>query len=1261
MTKQTIGVLLLSCLLFASFNAKAQKTDMGNSLQLTENRGQLTDQFGNDVPDVLYYMNTPGLNVYVTSQGLTYMFKQVIMETQTEEELLHNVTPNFKINWHRVDLKLEGSHISKNQIEAKPLPAKIDFYTGQHPEGIIGVGLCNRLLIHDVYPGIDWEILASTDGVKYNFIVKQGADFKNIKLVYEGMESIVSNGKGYDIVSKYGKLHEGEMIAFDASGKKIEGSALLANSSVSYDLNTENLSYPITIDPPLVWSTFYGGSGLDQGNCLAKDGLNNVFVGGSTASNPFPTLDPGGVSFYDGVFDGTSDGYVLKFDNNGVLLWGTYYGGTAADEVSNLYVNSNGMLAIVGFTTSTDFPLQNPGFGAFYQGTNGGGYDGFVATFAGTGNRLWSTYIGGSGDDRTEDVHISEDILPRTYVAGRSASANFPIVNYPGGYNDATVGIGDDVVMMRFNNLFNCEWSTYIGGDSWENGPSIFVDTNKNVYATFVCMSTAPTMPLLDMGGGAYYQPSYGGGEDFFIVKFNSSLVQQWGTYLGGTLNDNPQELIIDSLNQLWIAGYARSLLTSFPTVNPGGGAFFDDSQNGGSDAVFLKFGSNGQLLWSTYYGSAGNDAGMGVDFDMNGNVYFVGYLGNSISMIDPADGSYFDGTYAGGSEDGFLTRFNPSLNITWSTYMGSGGRDRLRRLAAAQNFHLFTTGFTESAAFPCINSIGGTTYYDDVYNAARDALVQKYIPCPENFAVIAGEDSVCFGEPVQLVVTGGTTYTWNTTETNDTINPLILSDSMLVVSAIGLYGCPAKDTFNVFVKPLPVISFEGDSTVCFGDSIFIEANGGINFLWDNAQTDSICDYAPAATEYLNVLVTNSYNCQLEDSILITVHPLPIPIVSGDAAICLLDTAHLEADGGISYEWGSGTLDSLESVVPTLSGINNYYVVVTDANGCADTAFYALQVWPLPIVDLGNDTTLCQGNSLIIDAGNPGSTYSWSTAESTQTISVNTAATYDVVVTDLNSCNGYDTLVVSVIPWADASITDIDYVCLNEPAFIYTTAESGGLWNGIGITNTNTGEFSPAVSGLGTFTLIYTISGLCGDADTTEIDVVPVPELSMISTNETCADANDGTVIIDASNGTAPLDLYFGMTIVGDTVTSIAPGGYIVTIVDVLGCVTADSVYILAEEFPCGEVGLYIPNIFSPNGDGQNDILLVRSRFIVSMQMIIYDRFGEKVFDTTDQNFGWDGNYNGEPVQDGVYYYHLKAGLLDGSNVEQKGNITIVR
>jgi hypothetical protein len=331
----------------------------------------------------------------------------------------------------------------------------------------------------------------------------------------------------------------------------------------------------------LLWSTYLGGNDIDVGQGIALDATNNCYVTGWTMSSNFPTLNA-----YDNTYGGGvdyGDGFVAKFSADGVLLWSTYLGGSSS-EYSHDIVHGHDGWSVIGTTWSSDFPTLNA-----YQSTFGGFSDAFIATFSETGSLLsstflggnnadyangiefislsdcyvigntysddfptlnayqstyssdgdvfvtrladdgsllWSTFLGGNGDDYGMGIDTTY-IEESCYVTGFTDSSDFPTLNA----SDSTFNGGsEDAFVAKLSSTGALLWSTYLGGSEDESGSGIAVFSDGNCFVTGrTSSSNFPTMNAYDSTLNA---------TDAFVTKFSPDGSLSWSTYLGGNDND---------------------------------------------------------------------------------------------------------------------------------------------------------------------------------------------------------------------------------------------------------------------------------------------------------------------------------------------------------------------------------------------------------------------------------------------------------------------------------------------------------------------------------------------------------------------------------------------------------------------------------------------------------------------------------------------------------------------------------------------------
>ncbi len=293
----------------------------------------------------------------------------------------------------------------------------------------------------------------------------------------------------------------------------------------------------------LVYSTYLGGDSIDEGWGIAVDSVGNTYVGGNTESSNFPIKNP-----YQ-TFQVT-DVFITKLNATGNgLLYSTYLSASSSEYCHGMAVDSAGNAYITGKTTSSDFPIQNP-----YQ-TNQGGDDVFVTKLNATGNGLiYSTYLGGNSGEEVFGIVV--DSVGNAYIAGNTESTDFPTQN-PYQTNQG----GADAFVTKLNATGNgLVYSTYLGGDSNDEGADIAVDSVGNVYIPGWTYSTNyPTQNA--------YQSTLQGGIDVFVTKLNvTGNGLFYSTYLGGDSNDEGSGIAVDSVGNVYVTGWTHS--TDFPNQN---------------------------------------------------------------------------------------------------------------------------------------------------------------------------------------------------------------------------------------------------------------------------------------------------------------------------------------------------------------------------------------------------------------------------------------------------------------------------------------------------------------------------------------------------------------------------------------------------------------------------------------------------------------------------------------------------------------------
>jgi hypothetical protein len=407
----------------------------------------------------------------------------------------------------------------------------------------------------------------------------------------------------------------------------------------------------------LIYSTYLGGDDDDVAWGIAVSGVNHAYITGHTDSTDFPLLGE-----YQGDQTGT-DAFVAQVDTGqpgqAGLIYSTYLGGSGSAERGEGIAFAAGMIFVTGYTDSTDFPTVEP-----YQ-TDQPGIDAFVSkldpTLGGAG-LLYSTYLGGSGDDVGSGIAADGTINAYAYITGSTDSTDFPISPFTAPYQPASGG-GSDAFVARVwtapganGGPFTLYYFTYLGGSGDDFGFGIALDEGLfDIFNTYVTGTTDSTnFPTMNSYQG------HQGGDDAFLTKINPYVGGAPGllysTYLGGSGNDSGLGVAYEFPGTAFITGGTAS--TNFPTLDE-----YQADQTG-EDAYVTKIdtilpGVAG-LIYSTYLGGGGQDRSNGIA--VRGGVAYVG--GFTASSDFPTVDEY-QSALAGGTYDAFVAKLTTSGSIT--------------------------------------------------------------------------------------------------------------------------------------------------------------------------------------------------------------------------------------------------------------------------------------------------------------------------------------------------------------------------------------------------------------------------------------------------------------------------------------------------------------------------------------------------------------------------------------------------------------------
>lgn len=1263
----------------------------GPMVSFVENKGQWPAQ-------VLYRAQVPGGAVFVEREALTIVqFSGLDLHAHGQASVTSNSPKGHAYRVHFVS----GS---ANDHEGRSTqPHYENHFVGNDPARWgSGCAVHGEVWLREVWPGIDLR-LDGSHGLKYELVVAPGADPAQAVFRYEGQDGLRLKGGELHVALSTGLVVEEAPLVYHEGAlgeqRTVEARYALRGDELRFLLpKGHDPAHTLVIDPVLTFSSFSGSTADNFGFTATYDEAGHTYGGGIVFNAGYP-VSPGA---FDPTFNGGSvDVGISKWTPAGdALVWSTYLGGSESEAPHSLVVNDDDELFVMGSTGSGNFPTTPGCFQSAFQGgptitfVQGYGFgfnngaDIFLARLNAAGTALLgATYVGGTntdgvntsavaynyGDAFRGEVALDPDGNP--VVASSTASANAPVT---AGAPQIGFGGGLDAYVFRLDpGLTTLLWATYHGGSGADAGHGVQFSSSGEVYITGGTNSTdLPT-------AGSPLQGTNAGGVDGFIARYTpagNALLST--THLGTPAYDQCFFVQLDVNDNVYVVGQTRG---AYP-VTPGVYA------NPGSSQFIHKLSTDlATTQWSTRVGN-----GIGTQ-DLSpaaflvsdcGQIFFSGWAGSTNNFGSPTNSSTngspvtpdaYQPTTDG--SDFYLMVLEPdAVGLSYATFFGGtssehvdGGTSRFDKDGKVYQAVCAGCG---SGSYPTTPGAHATTNGNPNCNLG----VFKFdLNIPIASIDIAGPNVICFPDEVQFVnnSTGGNTYLWDFGDgsTSTAFEPLhtyteagVFSVTMVMTDQ---YGCTQADTASIQITsiPTPEASVDPIGPVCPGGSVQLNASEGEQWEWfppEGLSNTTIQDpiAAPDSNTTYFVVVTNG--CGVDTASVDVVFAQPTGSVLPDASICLGDSATLGASGGASYTWSPATgLSDPGSPSPLASpsDTTTYSVTIITADGCEIVDSITVNVVFDPPQPNLTDTAICAGTSAQL-FGPLADTHLWSAAPGISTLDVRDpvvqpgSSTWYVVQAG-NLCgtivDSAFVEVVQVVPqaWPDT------VVCPGDPVQLQASGGSAYSWS------PPTGLDDPAIEDpiavtLDPVTYTVTVTDALGCTGSASLTIGLLPPPTVTTGPDVIIDPWDAALLTASGSvqGSYQWTPPLGLECDTCATTWASPGQtttYTVTLTQGNGCSAKAAITVIING------SLFVPNTFTPNGDGINEEFGAFGTELASFQLWVFNRWGELIFESDDIERRWDGTYKGVASPIDTYVWKVQATELSGFRREAVGHVNLVR
>jgi gliding motility-associated-like protein len=1192
-------------------------------IQFTENKGQWDSR-------VRYQAEVNGGFLFIHTDGFTVLQHNESDWKKLQEQMHHHnetgtgaskTAPQpVTVRSHAYRARFEGSSPKATLIADKPLQTYNSYFLGDPANWASHCRVYLGITIKDLYPGIDVRYYSDNGSLKYDFLVNPGADVNDIRLTYEGADGMEVKDKMLNIKTSIGTIREMPPYSYqytDKGRQEVKAAYSLKGRTIRFNVKNYDASKILVIDPTMIFASF-SNSTADNWGYTATYGPDGSMFGGGIVFPRGGSFPVSSGAFQQTFAGGDYDIGIIKLTPDGTAqTYATYIGGSGSDQPHSLIVDPAGNLIIAGRTNSplynntagaNPYPLRN---GAADQiGTNLGGYDVIVTKLSADGSSiLGSARIGGSSNDGVNGVPDH------------------------GSPSDLKLNYGDD------------------------GRGEVILDGAGNIYVAACTQSLNGAASPFPTTAGAFQTTPGGGEQDGVVLKFSPSVSLLYSSFLGGSLSDGAFVLSLHPFTgELYVAGSTKS--DNFPGTSSASMHQFLQGQVDGFVAVINNSGTT--LVRSTYVGTASVDMIWGIKFDHSGYPYIMGQtLDNNWRKTTP---------YGQPGAKQFIMKLKADLSdIVYSTPFGTPN-------ASAPNIspvaflvdrceNVYVSGWGGNIGFASAGTNG--------LPVTADALVMT--PPYTSPSQTDGKDFYFFvlkkNGTEQLY---GSFYGQNGGFADHVDGGTSRFDENGVIYQAICANC---------TSPRP---YYPTTPGAYGET--------------NPSPDGYCNMIMVKIALnlsgIKAGVQSSINGVVRD----TAGCVPLTVDFRDTVL-----------NAVSYEWdfdGDGNTDQVTTTANasyTYNVIRNYRVrlIAVDSSSCniRDTSYMIIKVGDLQALPAFTYQKLmpCQdlkyqfNNTSAAPASKPftASSFLWDFGDGSPRLVAGPGAVthsyanpgpYKVrlYLVDTAYCNAPDSMVtdINIAVSVKASLEGPSIACA-PTRVLFTNTSSGGqtlvfdFGDGTVVTTGYVDTISHYYAQPGDYIvkLQVTDSATCNIIDNTTLPVrvIAKPGALIGSVTPQPPIVNTPLTFTNASSADAVrFKWFFGdgdsiVTITRDPVihefNNTQTYEVILVAYNSNGC--TDTARRLVQTLV--EPALDVPNAFTPLAGGINGVVMPRGFGINKMKFVIYNRWGQKVFQSENRKEGWDGTFKGVVQPMDVYVYTLEVEFVDGTKATKKGDITLIR